>query len=262
MTVPNVLATRYAARRAGRDLVARAQDRARAAAVDRRPARPSATSASTCPTGSIEAYEKVVDQVDLASHRRPRAGHPPRREGPHRGVRRARRARAHPQGHDLPRPDRERRAARRSAVARARPRPRRRDPGPPRAGWRPSTRRTVMAGRSPQRRRAGDHARQALRHRRRRAADRASSASRSCSRATRCAASRARSAPRRTCSTCSAATPSKLADARAAGRRAPRLRPRAHQRRPGLPALARLRRGVRAGPAGRRRRPTWPPRSG
>ena len=42
----------------------------------------------------------------------------------------------------------------------------------------------------------------------------------------------------------------------------PRLRPGADQRRPGLPALARLRRRLRAGPAGRRARPTWPPRSG
>ena len=50
--------------------------------------------------------------------------------------------------------------------------------------------------------------------------------------------------------------------ARDPGRGPPRLRPRAHQRRPGLPALARLRRALRAGPADRRRRPTWPPRSG
>ena len=34
------------------------------------------------------------------------------------------------------------------------------------------------------------------------------------------------------------------------------------QRRPGLPALARLRRGLRAGPGRRRRRRRWPPRSG
>ena len=59
----------------------------------------------------------------------------------------------------------------------------------------------------PQRRGAGDHARQAVRDRGRRAAGRARSGSRSCSRATRCAASRARWAPARTCSTCSTATP-------------------------------------------------------
>ena len=40
--------------------------------------------------------------------------------------------------------------------------------------------------------------------------------------------------------------------ARAEGRRAPRLRPRAHQRRPGVPALARPRRAVRAGAGGGR----------
>ncbi len=44
-------------------------------------------------------------------HRRPRAGHPARREGPDRGVQRARRPRARPQGDDQPRPHRERRAA-------------------------------------------------------------------------------------------------------------------------------------------------------
>ena len=70
--------------------------------------------------------------------------------------------------------------------------------------------------------------------------------------ATRCAASRARSAPRRTCSTCSAAT---AASGRSWSGRSP-----AHlgfervldQRRPGLPAVAGLRRGDRAGAAGRR----------
>ena len=57
-----------------------------------------------------------------------------------------------------------------------------------------------------------------------------SSASRSCSRATRSAASRARWARRRTCSTCSAATrPSWPTWSR--GSRPPRLRPRPHQRR-------------------------------
>ena len=50
--------------------------------------------------------------------------------------------------------------------------------------------------------------------------------------------------------------------ARAAGRRPPRLRPGADQRRSGLPSLARLRRPLRAGAARRGRRRTWPPRSG
>ena len=65
---------------------------------------------------------------------------------------------------------------------------------------------------------------------------------RAASPATRCAASRARSAPPRTCSTCSAATPAKLAELE--------QRVAAHlgfdqvltSRRPGLPALAGLRR--------------------
>ena len=52
-------------------------------------------------------------------HRGSRAGHPARREGAHRGVQRAGRARARPQGHDLARPDRERRAAAGALVARA-----------------------------------------------------------------------------------------------------------------------------------------------
>ena len=63
------------------------------------------------PDGVIADYEAVLDQVDLASHRRAREGHPARREGADRGVQRPRRARARPQGHDLPRPHRERRAA-------------------------------------------------------------------------------------------------------------------------------------------------------
>ena len=54
----------------------------------------------------------------------------------------------------------------------------------------------------------------------------------------------------------------KLAAAGGAGRRAPRLRRRADQRRAGLPALAGLRRGHRAGPARPPRRRRWPPRSG
>ena len=65
------------------------------------------------PDGAIEAYEAVVDRASTSTSidRRPRAGHPARREGAHRGVRRAGRPRADPQGHDQPRPDRERRAA-------------------------------------------------------------------------------------------------------------------------------------------------------
>ena len=75
-----------------------------------------------------------------------------------------------------------------------------------------------------QRRRAGHHARQAVRHRRRRAAGRARAARGPARAATRCAASRARSAPRRTCSTCSTATPAKLADLEQRVAAPPRLR--------------------------------------
>ena len=48
----------------------------------------------------------------------------------------------------------------------------------------------------------------------------------------------------------------------AADRRPPRLRPGLGQHRSGLSALAGLRRGDRAGPGRRPRRPTWPPASG
>ncbi len=74
--------------------------------------------------------------------------------------------------------------------------------------------------------------------------------SRSCSPATRCAASRARSAPRRTCSTCSAATRTS-SPSWSSGSPATSASPGVHQRRPGLPALARLRRRDRAGAARR-----------
>ena len=85
MTVPNVLATRYA----GADLAAiwspehkvvlerqlwiAVLEAQRDLGVD-------------VPDGVVEAYETVVDQVDLDSIAAPRAGHPARREGAHRGV--------------------------------------------------------------------------------------------------------------------------------------------------------------------------------
>ena len=132
------------------------------------------------PAGAIDAYQAVVDRgtdaVDLDSHRRPRTGHAARRQGAHRGVRRARRARADPQGHDQPRPDRERRAAAGPLVAASRPDEDARRPGPPR----PPRRRVRRAGDGrplAQRRRAGHHARQAVRDRGRRAAGRAAAAS-------------------------------------------------------------------------------------
>ena len=92
-----------------------------------------------------------------------------------------------------------------SAGARARPDGRR--PGPAGATWPAEYDELVIAGRVPQRRRAGHDAGQAVRLRRRRAAGRVRAARATCSTATRCAASRARSAPRRTSSTCSTATP-------------------------------------------------------
>ena len=183
--------------------------------------------------------------------RRARAGHPPRRQGADRGVQRAGRARAHAQGHDQPRPHRERRAAADPALPGARPRPhgrRARPAGPPRrrarrAGDRPGA--ATTSPRRPPRSASGSR-------RRPTSCSSPTRGWRTCAPATRCAGSRARWAPRRTCSTCSAATPAKLAELEEPRRRAPRLRRRAHQRRPGLPPLAGLRRGHRARPARRR----------
>ena len=93
---------------------------------------PRPISASTSPPGAVEAYEKVRRRRRPRLDRGPGAGHPPRREGPHRGVLRPRRLRADPQGHDQPGPHRERRAAPGRGLARARPRPDRRRPRPPR----------------------------------------------------------------------------------------------------------------------------------
>ena len=132
------------------------------------------------------------------------SGSPARRQGAHRGVQRPGRPRADPQGHDLARPHRERRATPDSRGAHAGTR---QDGG----GARPAgptgrrIQRTAPGRTLPQRRRANHDARQAVRQRRRRDAGR----TRGwwlCSTATRCAASRARWALRRTCSTCSAAT--------------------------------------------------------
>ena len=118
------------------------------------------------PDGVVEAYEAVVDQVDLASiearERVTRHDVKARIEE----FARPRRPRAHPQGHDVPRPHRERRAA---------PGPRRRSTwsatgwsprSPAWPAWPPSTPTLVMVGPQPQRRRPGHHARQALRQRR------------------------------------------------------------------------------------------------
>ncbi len=96
---PNVLASRYASPELRRDLVGRAQDRRRAAALDRRPhraARPRGRRAGRGDRGVRRGRGPGRPRLD----RRPRTPHPPRREGPDRGVLRPRRARAHPQGHD------------------------------------------------------------------------------------------------------------------------------------------------------------------
>ena len=173
--------------------------------------------------------------------RRARAGHPPRRQGAHRGVQRARRPRARAQGHDQPRPHRERRAAADPAVAGAGPRPHGRRARPAR----PPGRRARRAGdgrAQPQRRGAGHHARQAVRDRGRRAA-----------RGVRAAGGPARALPAARDQGPGRHGPGHARPARrrrgASSRRWSErvaahlgLRRRVHQRRPGLPALAGLRR--------------------
>ena len=139
VTVPNVLATATPAP-TWRDLVARAQDRARAAAVDRGAqgaARPRRRRARRRGRGLRGRRRQGRPRLD----RRARAGDPPRREGADRGVQRARRPRAHPQGDDLARPDRERRAAPGPPVAGAAARPGRRGAGPAGAAGRRARRR-------------------------------------------------------------------------------------------------------------------------
>ena len=212
------------------------------------------------PDGVVEAYRDVVDKVDLdsiAARERVTRHDVKARD---RGVLRAGRARAHPQGDDQPRPDRERRAAPGPPVPGAAAGPRGRRPGP--AGPAGHRARDHRDGRPlAQRRGAGDHAGQALRDHRRRDADRARPGRRP-ARPLPAArhqgpdghlAGHARPARRRR---------RQAGRPRAAGRPPPRLPQGAHQRRAGLPALARLRRPLRAGAAGRRARPTSPPRSG
>ena len=125
---------------------------------------------------------------------------------------------------------------------------------------RPPRRRARRAGAGraqPQRRRPGHHAGQAVRDGRRRAARRVRAAggpARPLPAARdqgpgRHGAGHARPARRRR---------RQARRAGGAGRRAPRLRGRVHQRRPGLPAVAGLRRAHRAGPARPPRRRRWP----
>ena len=192
--------------------------------------------------------------------RRARARHPPRREGPHRGVLRARRPRAHPQGHDVARPHRERRAAPGPRGARARPRPRGRGARP---AWptRAAEHADARDGRpQPQRPRPGDDARQAVRQRGRGAAARLRTARRPASPAIRCAASRARSARSRTSSTCSAATRRSSTSSSGASPSTSASRASLGCGRPGVPPVARPRRRRPRSSSRRRARPAWPRR--
>ena len=194
VTVPTS-ATRYASRRAGRALVAGAQDRARAAALARRargPARPRRRRArrrrsrptrrsSTRSTWTRIAARERVTRHDVKARIEEfsaLAGH----EHIHKGM----------TSRDLTE-NVEQLQVRAVAASWSGTGWSPRWPGWPAAP--PSTRDLVMAGRSHNVAGAGHHARQAVRHRGRRAADRATSGSTTCSRATRCAASRARSAP-------------------------------------------------------------------
>ena len=195
--------------------------------------------------------------------RRPRAGHPPRREGPHRRVLRPRRPRAHPQGHDLAGPHRERRAA----------------PGPSArscssaTGWSP--RWPAWPSGPPSTPTAGDHRPQPQRRRRRppRSASGSPTPARSCCRRLHRVDDLLARYPLRGIKgpvgtqqdqlDLLDGDAGRLDAARATRRRATSgFEARAHQRRPGVPALARPRRRVGAGAGGGRARPAWPPPSG
>ena len=222
----------------GHHLVGRREDRARAATVAGRAARSARSGrrrARRChrglPSGSIDQVRPVFD-------RRARAGHAARRQSPHRGVRRAGGVRADPQGHDQPRSHRERRAVAGTRLAASRPDEdacRARPAGPPSVRVRRARNDRPVA----QRRGAGHDAGQALRLGRRRTARSARTGSTTCSRATRCAASRARSAPAQD-------MVDLLGGSGEAGRprtphRGPsRVRAGTDERRAGLSALARL----------------------
>ena len=204
MTVPNVLATRYA----GEDLV-RIWSPEHKIVLERQlwiaVLRAQRDLGVDVPDGVDRGLRGRRRQGRPRVDRRARAGHPARREGPDRGVQRTRRARAHPQGDDLARPDRERRAAPgrspRCSCSGTAPSPC--WPGSP--GWPPSTRppswpaaRTTWPPRRP--RSASGSPPSPTRCWSR------WSGSRTCWAATRCVASRGRWAPPRTCSTCWTAT--------------------------------------------------------
>ena len=147
--------------RDGRAVVPRAQGASRARPVDRcpaRPVRPRDPRARRHDRGLRVGARSGRPRV----HRRTREGHPSRREGPHRGVRRPRRNRAHPQGDDQPGPDGERRADAGAPGAGARPRPGGGRPGSPRrAGL--AVRRPAADRTQPQRRRTDHDPGQAVR---------------------------------------------------------------------------------------------------
>ena len=249
MSVPNVLATRYA----GADL-ARIWSPEHKIVLERQlwiaVLKAQRDLGIDVPDGVVEAYEDVVDKVDLESiaarERITRhdvkarieefsalAGH----EHIHKGM----------TSRDLTENVEQLQIKQSLTLLRERTVA---TPGPAGAARRRA--RDHGHGRSlAQRRRPGHDARQAVRDRRRRDADRAG-AGRGPARPLPAARDQgpdghrpghARPARRRR---------RQGGRARAAGRRPPRLRPGADQRRPGLPALARLRRALRAGAAGRR----------
>ena len=226
--IPNVLAGRYASSGHGRRLVARRTRSCSSASCGWPCCGPRPTLGVAVPDGAIEAYQAVVDRgtdaVDLdsiaARERVTRhdvkarieefaalAGH----EQIHKGMT----SRDLTENVEQLQVRSSLRARPGQGAGRAGP------PGPPRGRVRRAGDGRPLA----QRRRAGHHAGQAVRHRRRRVAGRARPGWTSCSPATRCAASRARSAPRRTCSTCSSGDAGKLAELERAGRRPPRASP-------------------------------------
>jgi hypothetical protein len=112
VSIPNVLAAGTRPPRCAPRWSPEEKIIARAAGCGSRCSRPSATSASTSPTTVRSSRRtRACSTRSTSLDHRARAGDPPRREGPHRGVQRAGRPRARPQGHDEPRPHRERRAA-------------------------------------------------------------------------------------------------------------------------------------------------------
>ncbi|MDQ0759012.1 hypothetical protein QF027_001647 [Streptomyces canus] len=155
-------------RRARHALVTRAEGEARASALARRAAGPEGPRDRGA-RGGARRLRAGPGHRRPGLHRRAREGHAARREGADRGVQRPRRARAGPQGHDLPGPHGERRAAPDPALAGTDPRPQRGRPGAPRQAGR-RVRRAGHGRPLPQRGRAGHHSRQAFRDRGGRAA--------------------------------------------------------------------------------------------